>query len=112
MADTATKTLTIVNDKGKMVPNTAKSVTKGADANLLEPVARRTDLGKDLETALELVLVVGAERTFEGEGKVFDVGFCTRGEGAGCRQAQGDCHGECEFADHFRKVLSHSAGLP
>ena len=34
------ETLTIVNDKGKMVPNTAKSVTKGADATKWTVVLR------------------------------------------------------------------------
>ena len=34
------ETLTIVNDKGKMVPNTAKSVTKGADASKWTVVLR------------------------------------------------------------------------
>ena len=67
-------------------------IAQRADRHIFQPVAGRADLGIDLEAALKLKLVIGAERTLEGEVHVLDflvaaargMGRTRKGEGAGC----------------------------
>ncbi len=78
---------------------------------MLEPVARRTDFGVDLKTALKLVAIVGAERAFETEGDIGRLGLVRAGrEGRAAAEEGGGDHAEGEGAEHDGLVLSHSAG--
>ena len=56
-------------------------VTQRAERDILQAMAGRADLGIDLQAALQLELVVGAERSLEGEGVVGDVDFAVTAAG-------------------------------
>ena len=86
-------------------------VRQGAQRHVLQTVTRGTNLGVDLKTTLQLVLVELAKWTFKGEGDVFDVACATRCHRATCRQRQGGQSSNAKFLKH-NPVSSYSAGLP
>ena len=58
----------------------AALVTQCAQGHILETVACSADFCVDLKAALELVLIEGAKRAFEGEVHIVDVAFAARGK--------------------------------
>ncbi len=79
----------------------AAIVRQGTDRHLFQTVAGRTDLSKDLKTALQLVLVIRAKGTFEREGEILDVLLattCRKRCGRDQRQSKGSTG--CKFLEH------------
>jgi len=76
----------------------AAFVVQIAEGNQFKTVTRGANLGVDLQTALQLVLIERAKRAFEREVEVFDkhFGFC--GERCACCHSKCCCCGEGEFA--------------
>ena len=60
----------------------ATGIAQRAQRDIAQAVAAGADLGIDLQTALKLELVIGAERAFEAEGDVLDMcGLVAGGRG-------------------------------
>ena len=79
----------------------AALIRKGADGDVLQAVTACADLGVDFQTALELVLIKGAKRPFEGKVHVVDFPASASSHGRTSGQAQHGEGGEGEFLEHF-----------
>ncbi len=77
-------------------------VGKRADRDVFQPVAGRADLGIDLQPALQLVFVEGAERPLEREGHVLDTGTLGR-ESRPARQGKDGSGGDCDRSQHLNR---------
>lgn len=80
----------------------AALVAERPDGYVFQAVAGRTDLGIDLQPALELQRIETAERAFEGEVHVLDMGLATRRLGCAAREGQRQGHGDrcTKFTEH------------
>ena len=86
----------------------AAFIRKRADGDVCQTVAGRTDLGIDLQAALQLELVVCAERTLVREGDILDVPPLACGHHRS-GQAKGRDGGDRKCFQHV-PGSSHSAG--
>ena len=82
-------------------------IGQGPDGNVTQTVTGGADLGVNLEAALQLVLVEGAEGTVEGETDVLHVtATFARGQRRGACQSNGGQCGECKFPEHAIQSFS------
>ena len=83
-----------------------------AQGHISQPVAGCADLGIDLKTALQLVLIPGSERTLEREVEILDMllaATCRKGCSRG--QSEGKRGADCKFLEHVSGPSSYSAGV-
>ncbi|EKD60727.1 MAG: hypothetical protein ACD_54C00585G0001 [uncultured bacterium] len=84
----------------------AALIRQRPDGDKFQAVAGRADLGEHLKAALQLVFFKGAERAFEAEGEVFNVGATTGRESRARGQCQCRDSADCDFAKHLSQFLS------